>query len=91
MTGWARQARERLRALPSQPLARPATPLPAGLSGREATVLRLVAAGQSNREIAQALALSEKTIANHLTAIFNKLGVDNRASAAVFATRHGLG
>jgi ATP/maltotriose-dependent transcriptional regulator MalT len=90
MTGWARQARERLRALPSQPLPRPATSLPAGISEREASVLRLVAAGRSNREIAQELALSEKTIANHLTGIFNKLGVDNRAAAAAFATRNGL-
>lgn len=90
MTGWARQVRERLRSLPSQPLPRPATPLPAGLSEREATVLRLVAAGKSNREIAWDLALSEKTIANHLTGIFNKLGVDNRAAAAAFASRHGL-
>jgi DNA-binding NarL/FixJ family response regulator len=90
MTGWARRARERLRALPSQPLPRPAAPLPAGLSEREASVLRLVADGKSNREIANALALSEKTIANHLTGIFNKIGVDNRAAAASFATRHGL-
>ncbi|MFN8540085.1 MAG: AAA family ATPase [Thermomicrobiales bacterium] len=90
MTGWERRARERLRALPSQPLRRPAAPLPAGLSGREASVLRLVAEGKSNREIAAALALSEKTIANHLTGIFNKIGVDNRAAAAVFAARHGL-
>lgn len=90
MTGWERRAREQLRALPSQPLRRPAAPLPAGLSGREASVLRLVAEGKSNREIAEVLALSEKTIANHLTGIFNKIGVDNRAAAAVFAVRHGL-
>lgn len=90
MSGWERQVRSQLRALPSQPLPRPATRLPAGLSERETTILRLVAVGMSNREIADRLALSEKTVANHLTAIFNKLGVDNRAGAAAFATRHGL-
>jgi DNA-binding CsgD family transcriptional regulator len=88
--GEARRLRTRLRSLPSQPGIPPQTPLPAGLSRREAEVLRLVAAGQSNRQIAQTLALSEKTIANHLTHIFNKLGVDNRAAAAAFAVRHKL-
>lgn len=69
---------------------KPAAPLPAGLSAREAAVLTLVAAGKSNREIALALSLSEKTVANHLTAIFNKLGVDNRAAAAALAIKHNL-
>lgn len=80
----------RRRALPSRlgPQSRQA--LPAGLSTREADILRLVAAGNSNREIAATLYLSEKTIANHLTSIFNKLGVDNRAAAATFAVRNGL-
>jgi DNA-binding NarL/FixJ family response regulator len=63
---------------------------PAGLSQREVEVLRLVAAGKSNRQIAQALTLSEKTVANHLTHIFNKTGVDNRAAATAFAMRHNL-
>ena len=63
---------------------------PGSLTAREVAVLRLVAAGQSNRAIAHALALSEKTVANHLTSIFNKLTVDNRAGAASFAVRHGL-
>jgi DNA-binding CsgD family transcriptional regulator/tetratricopeptide (TPR) repeat protein len=86
----ANRVRERLRHLPTQPGARPQMPLPAGLSQREAEVLRLVATGKSNREIAATLALSEKTIANHLTTIFNKTGSDNRAAAATFAIRHGL-
>jgi DNA-binding NarL/FixJ family response regulator len=60
------------------------------LSRREAEVLRLVAGGKSNREIAQELCLSEHTVANHLTSIFNKTAVDNRAGAAAFAIRHGL-
>ncbi len=66
------------------------SPLPAGLSPREAEVLRLVAAGQSNRQIAQELSLSESTVAKHLTAIFAKIGADNRAAATAFAIRHGL-
>ncbi|RAQ94301.1 helix-turn-helix transcriptional regulator [Thermogemmatispora tikiterensis] len=65
-------------------------PLPAGLSAREGQVLRLVAQGKSNRQIAEILVISERTVANHLRNIFNKTGVDNRAAAAVFAIRHGL-
>ena len=63
---------------------------PGGLTAREVSVLRLVAAGRRNPEIARDLALSDKTIANHLTSIFTKLEVDNRAAAAAFAVRHGL-
>ena len=85
-----KRVRERLRNLPRQPGEKPAQPTPAGLSRREVDVLRLIAAGKSNREIADELALSEKTIANHVTMIFNKIGVDNRAAAAAFAVRQGL-
>jgi two-component system response regulator DegU len=53
-------------------------------------VLKLVAQGKSNRQIAQALCLTEKTVINHLTHIFNKTGCENRAAAAAFALRHGL-
>ena len=49
----------------------------------------LVAAGMSNRQIAQELALSESTVAKHLTSIFNKTASENRAAAA-FAIRHDL-
>ncbi len=81
---------ERLRRR-QQDLSSPPSPsFPAGLSQREVEVLRLVAAGKSNRQIAQALVLSEKTVANHLTHIFNKTGADNRAAAAAFALRHNL-
>ena len=52
--------------------------------------MRLVAAGRSNREVADELALSEKTVANHMTSILAKTGSDNRAAAAAFAVRHGL-
>ncbi|MBX5449925.1 helix-turn-helix transcriptional regulator [Thermogemmatispora sp.] len=72
-------------------LSRPTSlPLPAGLSRREAQVLRLVAQGKSNRQIAAILVISERTVANHVRNIFNKTGVDNRAAAAVFAIRQGL-
>jgi predicted ATPase/DNA-binding CsgD family transcriptional regulator len=63
---------------------------PAGLTAREVQVLRLVAKGLTNSEIAQELGLSEKTIAHHMTHIFNKTTSDNRASVVAFAFRHGL-
>jgi DNA-binding CsgD family transcriptional regulator/tetratricopeptide (TPR) repeat protein len=62
----------------------------AGLSDRELEVLRLVAQGRTNREIAAALSLSENTVARHLTHILTRTGVENRAGAAAFALRHGL-
>jgi DNA-binding NarL/FixJ family response regulator len=64
--------------------------LPAGLTGREAEVLALVAAGRTNREIATALHLSERTVARHLSNIFTKIGVSSRTAAAAFAYEHAL-
>lgn len=61
------------------------------LTPRERTVLGLVAAGLSNGEIAAQLFLSEKTVRNHLTHIFDKLGVNSRARAIVTARRLGIG
>jgi DNA-binding NarL/FixJ family response regulator len=61
-----------------------------GLTAREAEVLRLVAAGKSNREIAIELVISEHTVARHLQNIFAKLGVSSRTAASVFAFQHGL-
>ena len=63
---------------------------PAGLSGREVEVLRLVAAGRSNREIAAALFISHNTVLRHVSNILAKTGAANRAEAAAYATRHGL-
>jgi len=60
------------------------------LSGRELAVLRLVAAGQSNPQIAESLGISERTVKFHVTAIFNKLGAENRAQAVALASRRGL-
>ena len=72
-------------------LAAPAAPAwPAGLTGREVEVLRLIAAGRSNRAIAQALFISPNTVLHHVSSIFAKTGVANRAEAAAYATRHGL-
>jgi DNA-binding NarL/FixJ family response regulator len=61
-----------------------------GLSARELEVLRLVAAGKSNREVAAELVISEHTIARHLQNIFAKLGVSSRAAATAFAFEHEL-
>jgi ATP/maltotriose-dependent transcriptional regulator MalT len=63
---------------------------PGGLTARELEVLRLVAAGRTNREIADGLCLSVKTVARHLENIFCKLGVSSRTAAAAFAYSHGL-
>jgi predicted ATPase/DNA-binding CsgD family transcriptional regulator len=62
----------------------------AGLSAREREVLRLVAQGHTNREIAALLVISEKTVARHLTTIFTKIGVNNRAGATAYAHTSGL-
>jgi non-specific serine/threonine protein kinase len=64
---------------------------PAGLTAREVEVLRLVARGLTNTQIAQELVLSERTVAHHLTHIFNKTTSENRAAATAFAIHHGLG
>jgi ATP/maltotriose-dependent transcriptional regulator MalT len=64
--------------------------LPAGLTEREVEVLRLVAAGKSNREIADELFISVKTVARHLSNIFFKLGVSSRTAATAFAYTHAL-
>jgi len=72
-------------------MAAPRAPAwPAGLTGREVEVLRLIAAGQSNRAIAQALFISPNTVLHHVSSIFAKLGVANRAEAAAYAIRRGL-
>jgi DNA-binding NarL/FixJ family response regulator len=64
--------------------------LPGDLTEREVEVLAEVAAGKSNREIAGALFISEKTVARHLANIFAKLGLSSRTAAAAYAIEHGL-
>jgi class 3 adenylate cyclase/DNA-binding CsgD family transcriptional regulator len=64
--------------------------LPQGLTEREAEVLRLVAAGKTNKQIADDLYLSAKTVGRHMSNIFTKIGVNSRAAATTFAHRHGI-
>lgn len=63
---------------------------PGGLTPRELEVLLLIARGASNREIARTLVIAEKTAANHVEHIYAKIDVSTRASAALYAMRHGL-
>ncbi|HEY1293217.1 MAG TPA: response regulator transcription factor, partial [Chloroflexota bacterium] len=60
---------------------------PGRLTSRELEVLRLVAQGQTNREIAEVLVLSPRTVKRHVENIFDKLGVSSRAAATAFALR----
>jgi DNA-binding NarL/FixJ family response regulator len=61
-----------------------------GLSSRETAVLRLMGRGYRNRQIAAALFISERTVGNHITSIYNKLGISDRAHAVVFAIKRGI-
>ena len=63
---------------------------PAGLTTREVEILRLVARGQTNKQIAATLTISPKTAGTHVEHIYTKLGVTNRALASLFAAKHGL-
>jgi predicted ATPase/DNA-binding CsgD family transcriptional regulator len=88
---FSNQAREEpLSPTQTAPAAIPMHTYPAGLTARQVQVLRLLARGMTNGEIARELDLSEKTVAHHLTHIFNKTGSENRASAVAFAIHHGL-
>jgi ATP/maltotriose-dependent transcriptional regulator MalT len=64
--------------------------LPGGLTEREAEVLRLVASGCTNKEVAAQLFVSDKTIGRHLENIFAKIGVSSRSAATAFAFEHGI-
>src|SRR5262249_55562493 len=63
---------------------------PAGLTTREVEVLRLVAAGLTDAQVAEQLVISLRTVNSHLTSIYNKLGVNSRASATRFAVERHL-
>jgi DNA-binding NarL/FixJ family response regulator len=63
---------------------------PAGLSDREIEVLRLMAAGHTNKEIARQLYVSPRTAEHHVQHIYTKIGVSSRAAAALFAMEHQL-
>jgi DNA-binding CsgD family transcriptional regulator len=75
-------------------IAEPAVPAsqqsPGALSKREVEVLRLLATGMTNREIAGRLFISEKTVARHVSNIFDKLAVSSRAGATAWAYQHNL-
>jgi DNA-binding NarL/FixJ family response regulator len=86
-------------AIPAEPASSPADaaataerrePAPLGLTAREVDVLRLVAAGQTNPQIADALYISRKTASHHVSNILRKLGVPTRVEAAGVAHRLGL-
>jgi DNA-binding NarL/FixJ family response regulator len=63
---------------------------PAGLTPREVEVLKLLARGLSNKEIAALLTISPKTVGNHAEHIYAKINASTRAAAALFAMQHGL-
>jgi DNA-binding NarL/FixJ family response regulator len=89
----AREVFERLGAatdLAGLAVGKDAAALPGGLSAREVEVLRLVAAGLTNRAIADALTISERTVDRHVSNIFTKLDVSTRAAATAFAYEHRL-
>ena len=72
----------------SQPARAPS--YPDGLTHREVEVVRLIAAGKSNREIAEELIISLNTVLHHVSNILSKTSAANRAEAATYAARHGL-
>ncbi len=91
----ARRAFEQLAAAPAlaqaKALRRPVTrQRPGGLTSREAEVLALVATGRTNRQIADELVISEKTVARHVSNIFTKLNISSRAAATAYAYDHDL-
>ncbi len=63
---------------------------PGGLTAREVEVLGLLARGRSNKEIAQELVVTPKTVSSHIEHIYSKIDVSSRAAATLFATQHGL-
>lgn len=83
---------ERLAVLQERFDARPvqAPAYPDGLSAREVEVLCLIAAGKSNREIAEELFISPNTAGHHVSNILNKIGAANRTEATSYANRQGL-
>lgn len=75
---------------PSIPPTTPAPSYPAGLTAREVEVLRLVAQGLSNAQIAEQLVISPYTVNAHMRSIYNKLEVNSRIAVVQFATKHHL-
>jgi DNA-binding CsgD family transcriptional regulator len=86
----ARPTLERVSALEATLTAKPQPGYPAGLSAREVEVLRLVAEGLTDVEVAERLFLSPRTVGQHLRNVYNKLGVGSRTAATRFAVEHDL-
>jgi DNA-binding NarL/FixJ family response regulator len=79
--------------LAGQPPAPPARQAPTyldGLTAREVEVLRLVAQGLTNEQVAERLVVSPRTVSTHLTSIFGKIGVSSRSAATRYAIEHHL-
>ncbi len=72
------------------PAPRRVPELPGGLSDRELEVLRHIARGLSNRQMAETLFISPKTVGHHVQHIYDKIGVSTRVGATLFALQHGL-
>jgi DNA-binding CsgD family transcriptional regulator len=77
--------RQRMAQLPTKAFG-----YPAGLSQREVEVLRLVAEGLTDADVAERLFISRRTVTSHLTSIYNKIGIGSRAAASVWAKEHDL-
>jgi ATP/maltotriose-dependent transcriptional regulator MalT len=74
----------------STPPAKPTTTYPDGLTAREVEVLRLLARGMTDAQIAEQLVISPRTVNNHLTSIYQKIHVSSRSAATRYAIDHGL-
>ena len=75
---------------PARRAARRVRSRPAGLTEREVDVLRLIARGHANKQVAATLGISPKTVGHHIEHIYAKAGVTTRAGATLFAMEHGL-
>jgi NarL family two-component system response regulator LiaR len=89
-------ARKLMSAVAAEPAAAKGAPLErfpqtSDLTEREQEVLHLVAAGMNNRQIAEHMIISEKTVKTHVSNILSKLGVEDRTQAAIWAIKHGIG
>jgi DNA-binding NarL/FixJ family response regulator len=78
------------KSVPSSPSDLPVLKNVPDLTGREIEVLRLIAQGATNREIAEALVISEGTVKNHISNILSRLGLRDRTQAAIYARENGL-
>ncbi len=86
-------ARKLMSAVAAEPAAAkdaPPPPQTSDLTDREQEVLRLIAAGMNNRQIAGQMIISEKTVKTHVSNILSKLGLEDRTQAAIWAIKHGL-